>query len=324
MKTNTKRRQPKTAVPAIPKFHFAAHRLPVLIILLFAFALYCQSISYDYVLDDKMVITQNQFTQQGIKGIGDIFKYESFRGYFGEQTTLLEGDRYRPLSIASFAVEKSITGGNKTISHLLNVLLYALTGLLLYRVLFQLFPQRKDEKWYLTIPFLATVFYLAHPLHVEVVANVKGRDEILALLGELACLYFSFKYISRNKNRYLLLSFLSIFLAMLSKEGAITFLAVVPLTIHFFTAAGNWKKFIVSLPVAAAFFCYVLMRLNAIGYLVDDKEVTDLMNNPFYGLSYSEKTATIFYTLLQYIKLHFVPYPLTHDYYPYQVRLLYW
>ena len=35
-------------------------------------------------------------------------------------------------------------------------------------------------------------------------------------------------------------------------------------------------------------------------------------------------TATIFYTLLQYIKLHFVPYPLTHDYYPYQVPVVNW
>jgi hypothetical protein len=133
-----------------------------------------------------MVITENKFTQQGIKGIGDIFKYERFRGYFGKQSGKLTGERYRPLSIVSFAIEKSLFGSNKAISHLINVLLYALTGLLLYRVLLFMFPGDKGNKartWFFSIPFLATSFFLFHPLHVEVVANIKGRDEIFAFLG---------------------------------------------------------------------------------------------------------------------------------------------
>lgn len=173
--------------------------LPLLIIAGLSISLYIQTIGFDYALDDTMVIVKNQFTQKGINAISDIFKYESFRGYFGEQKKLLEGDRYRPLSIATFAIEKSIFGGSKEVSHFINILLYALTGLLLFRVLLFMFPNEEGKKWYFSVPFVATLLFIAHPLHVEVVANIKGRDEIIAFMGEIATLYFSFKFISKKK-----------------------------------------------------------------------------------------------------------------------------
>ena len=58
------------------------------------------SITYDFVLDDQIVITSNDFTKKGVKGIADIFANDSFTGYFGEQKDLVAGSRYRPLSIA--------------------------------------------------------------------------------------------------------------------------------------------------------------------------------------------------------------------------------
>jgi protein O-mannosyl-transferase len=304
-------------------FSFRQHRLPILVISILAIGLYLQSTGFDYALDDKMVIVDNKFTQKGLEGIADIFRFESFTGYFGGQTELLEGGRYRPLSIATFAVEKEFFGSNSGISHLINMLLYAFSGLLLYRVLYFMFPGEKN-KWFFSVPFIASIIFIAHPLHVEVVANIKGRDEILALIGELATIYFSFKWLSQKKTKFLLFSFLAFMAAILSKEGAITFLAVVPLTIHFFSKATAVEKFRLSIPVIVGTILYLIIRVNAIGYLVDGKEVTDLMNNPFYGLDTGEKTATIAYTLLMYLKLLVYPHPLTHDYYPYHIPVMSW
>ena len=73
------------------------------------------------------------------------------------------------------------------------------------------------------------MLFIAHPLHVEVVANIKGRDELIALLGEAGTLYYSFKYLEKNKFKYLVYSFLCFFLGILSKESVITFLAIFPL-----------------------------------------------------------------------------------------------
>lgn len=327
----------KTAIlPIIPRFDWSKHRVPLLILGILAVGLYAQSLSFGYVLDDTMVIEKNQFVQKGFDGIGDIFRFESFRGYFGEQKQLLEGDRYRPFSLATFAAEIGLFGKGKTFfGHFINLLLYALTAILLFRVLLFMFPENEESasnskpsnahfQAFLSIPFLATLLFIAHPLHVEVVANIKGRDEILALLGELSALYFTFKYIQQNNFKYLIGSFTSILAALLSKESAITFLAIVPLTAHFFTHATTSEKVKITLPIVLATFIYLIMRVNAIGYLLDGKEVTDLMNNPFYGMTTGDRLATISYTLLLYLKLHIFPHPLTHDYYPFQIPRLTW
>ena len=326
----------KAILPKIPSFDWSKHRLPLLVVGILAFGLYASSLRFGYVLDDAMVIEKNQFVQKGFSGIGDIFRFESFRGYFGEQKQLLEGDRYRPFSLATFAIEIGLFGkGNTFLGHFINLLLYALTALLLYRVLLFMFPNEEEIlskpqtlnfklQTFLSIPFLATALFIVHPLHVEVVANIKGRDEILALIGELSTLYFTFKYFNENKLKYLIASFVTILIAMLSKESAITFLAIVPLTAHFFTKATTGEKIRITIPIIAATFLYLIMRLNAIGYLLDSKNVTDLMNNPFYGMTMSDRLATISYTLLLYLKLHIFPHPLTHDYYPFQIPRLTW
>jgi protein O-mannosyl-transferase len=326
----------KPILPSTPSFDWSKHRLPLLIVGVLAFGLYATSLSFGYVLDDTMVIEKNQFVQKGFSGISDIFRFESFRGYFGEQKQLLEGDRYRPFSLATFAAEVGLFGkGNTFLGHFLNLLLYALTALLFYRVLIFMFPKEETTpedaqtsnfklQTLLSIPFLATALFIAHPLHVEVVANIKGRDEILALLGELSALYFTFKYINNNSSKYLIASFVSILIAMLSKESAITFLAIVPLTAHFFTKSTPGEKVKITIPIIAATCIYLMMRVNAIGYLLDSKVVTDLMNNPFYGMTTGDRLATIFYTLLLYLKLHIFPHPLTHDYYPFQIPKMTW
>ena len=310
---------------------FKENALILTILSVLAFALYISTVRFDYALDDTMVITGNKFTQRGFDGIGDIFRYESFRGYFGEQKNLLEGDRYRPLSIATFAAETSLFGkGNKAAGHFINVLLYIFTAILIYRVLLFMFPNKNTEGGGLksallfTVPTIATALFIAHPLHVEVVANIKGRDEILALLGELGTLYFTFRYLNDKQTKYLIASFSAFLVGIFSKESAITFLAVVPLTAHFFTKATFGEKVKVTLPVILGIFLYLLMRVNAIGYLVDSKEVADLMNNPFYGMSFADRLATVFYTLLLYLKLLIFPHPLTHDYYPFQIPRMSW
>lgn len=342
-KKNTPATQPKpvsaqpskTVQPTIktPKSSFFKENALALIILsVLVVALYISTVRFDYALDDTMVIVDNKFTQRGFDGIGDIFKYESFRGYFGEKKNLLEGDRYRPLSIATFAAEVSLFGkGNKAAGHFMNILLYVLTAILMYRVLLFMFPSKNTEggseqkfAQLFSVPMIATALFIAHPLHVEVVANIKGRDEILALLGELGTLYFTFRYLNDKNTKYLLASFVAFLVGIFSKESAITFLAVVSLTAHFFTKASFGEKMKVTLPVVAGTFLYLLMRINAIGYLLDGKEVTDLMNNPFYGMSFGDRLATVFYTLLLYLKLHIFPHPLTHDYYPFQILKMSW
>jgi predicted membrane-bound mannosyltransferase len=81
----------------------------------------------------------------------------------------------------------------------------------------------------LSIPFLTATLYLFHPVHSEVVANIKGRDEIMTAIGALGAMYFALRYLPSRKVIWLLLSGISMFLGLMSKENALTFLAVIPL-----------------------------------------------------------------------------------------------
>ncbi|MEM1318660.1 MAG: hypothetical protein AAGG75_00320 [Bacteroidota bacterium] len=299
--------------------------LPAALLFLAAVALYISSVNFEYVLDDKIVVQENTYVAKGLAGIKEILTTESFQGYFGEQKDLVEGGRYRPLSIVTFAVEHQFFGLNSKVSHFFNVLLYALTGLLLYRVLCLFFPLKNEHRWWLNIPFLTSLLFVLHPLHSEVVANVKGRDEILCLLGALAAVYLVWRYLASQQYLWLLLAALAFFLSLMAKETALTFIAIVPLSIYFFTSTPPKKILLPTLSLLTAALLYLLLRWQVIGYFLSSgKEITDIMNNPFYGLSTGEKLATIFQTLGIYLKLLIFPHPLTHDYYPYHIPVVNW
>lgn len=292
-----------------------------------ACALYAIGVNYGYVLDDEMVFWKNDLVQQGYGGLKGIFANDSFMGFFKEQKFLLEGGRYRPLSLATFAIEVGMFGpGHTAISHGINIALYGFTGILLYRILLGLFPVNEGGRWYFSLPFIAAAVFVLHPLHVECVANIKGRDEILALLGGLGALWATLKYFDTQKFWWLILSAFLLFLGMLAKENALTFLAVIPLTVAVFTHVSVGRSLAAAFPLLLAAVAFVAVRYLALGYMLSHTQTTntDIMNDPFLNMTGSERYATIFLTLGWYIKLLFIPHPLTIDYYPYHVPKMTW
>jgi len=317
--------QPLNTSKLPPNFSFKENLLPILLLTFLCFLIYGRTISYDYVLDDTLVITDNNYTKKGFAGIYDIFSSDSFKGYFGEQKNLVQGARYRPLSIISFAIEYAFFGLNPKASHVINIALYALCCLLIFRCLFFLFPNDKNKQWYLTIPFLASLLYTLHPLHIEAVANIKGRDEIMAMIGAVISLIYAFKYSYSKKNIFLILMVLSFFLGVLSKETCLSFLGIIPLTLYLKTKKIDKTLLTVFAALSLCTIGYLTMRYNIIGYLINSNaRNTDIMNNPFAQMNGSQSSATIMYTLGLYIKLHFFPHPLTHDYYPYHIPIMEW
>lgn len=293
--------------------------LASLALFILSFAIYVQSLPYDFVLDDKIVIVDNNFTKKGFAGIWDIFTTESFTGYFGEQKDLVAGARYRPLSIVSFAIEHGIIGNtNSRVSHFINILLYGLCGILFLRVLSLCFP-KLDHRWFLSLPFLIALIWIAHPIHTEAVANIKGRDEIMAMIGSLGALFYCLRFIDKGKYWRLILAALCFFLGILSKETTVTFLGIIPLSLFVFRDVKLSDLVKTMLPIAVIFVLYIIIRYQVIGYLFGQLETDDLMNDPFLYMNGGEKFATIFFTLLKYLGLSVFPHPLTHDYYPFHI-----
>lgn len=299
--------------------------IPAVFLFFLAVILYANSLSNGYALDDTLMITKNEFTQMGVKGIGKIMSTDAFVGFFGEEKNLLPGGRYRPLSHVLFAVEYELFGANPFWGHLMNVLWYGLLVVLIYFALKIWLPENSEKQWYWAMPFLVALIYALHPLHTEVVANIKGRDEIMSMSGCMLLLIFLKKRLERKGIIWDVGIFLAFLFAVLSKENALTFVAVVPLVLWFFSDIKLKKVLVVMLPVLLALISYFAIRFYALGFIFGTGvKSAELLNEPFLEASVSEKYATIFYTLGLYLKLLFVPHPLTHDYYPKHIPIINW
>ncbi len=327
--------------------------------------LYLNTLRHNYAVDDAIVIYDNEFTTKGLAGIPSLLKYDTFRGFFKVEgkESLVSGGRYRPLTPMMYAVEVELFAQKKKdekgqvvidkdgdevfdpnedgklnavkfVGHLINVLLYGLTGVVLFWLLLQMLsPGKTPTAWNNYAAFVAiatTLIFVVHPVHTEVVANIKGRDEMLSLLGCLAGLYFSLKSFYEKKPILNLIGASLFLLALFSKENAITFVAVIPLTFYFFTKAKFKDIFIKTLPFLTLAIIFVFIRGNILGWDLSGEPPRELMNNPFLKLvgnqyvnfTSGEKFAAIFYSLGYYIKLLIVPHPLSHDYYPRAVELM--
>ncbi len=302
-------------------------------IILFAlgFLLYANTLGHEYTQDDAIVIYDNEFTTKGFAGIPDILAYDTFRGFFKTENKdkLVSGGRYRPFTLLMFAAEWEIFGNNPFIGHLINALLYGLTGLLIYW-LFQMMLKTNKQAGYATFIALVTAFlYITHPIHTEAVANIKGRDEIMTFLGSILALYFSFTGYRYQKTYYHFLAGIVFLIALFSKENAITFLAVTPLAFYVFTRASADKILIYTLPYIIGAAIFLSVRGLILGWDFGGTPM-ELMNNPFLKivdnryveLALGEKLATILYTWGKYLVLLVFPHPLTHDYYPRHIDIM--
>ncbi len=326
-----KKKKPKVKLPG----WYTNFRLHLWIVFFFGFLLYANTFTHDYTQDDAIVITDNMYTEAGVNGIPGILSKDTFFGFFKEEgkANLVAGGRYRPFTLVLFAIEYQIFGENPTVGHVMNALLYGITGVLLYLVLLEFFSSPKSKAKAYWIALTGAVIFVAHPLHTEAVANIKGRDEIAALLFSLAALYLSLKAFQKKKLIWNIGAAILFFIALLSKENAITFLAVTPLAYYFFTKSKAKQIALQTVPFILSAIVFLIIRSSVLGGAgLTGNPSLELMNNPFLKwtgsgyvlMSFGEKMATIMFTLGKYLQLLFVPYPLTHDYYPRHIEMMSW
>ena len=303
-KQNTKTRKKKKKSTTKKVVRFPKQQLLLLgaIIAAFGFLLYANTLTHDYAFDDYSVIKDNYITKKGFSGIGEIFNSSYRKGYWSSQGTL-----YRPVSTMLFAAEWGIAPDTPALHHWINVLLYALTGLLLFLTLYKVLG--KDR---LFIACAAALLFMAHPLHTEVVGNIKSRDEILGFLFCIGTLYCLWKYFDHRKVVWLISALVSYAVAMFSKESSITFLAVIPLAIYLFKPKerGNLK-------IAALFILPVLLfmikRQAVLGFWGGIPGGISKLDNLMASASFIDRLPTALHVMAIYLYKLLLPYPLVSD-----------
>jgi tetratricopeptide (TPR) repeat protein len=318
----------KNTLP-IENFKFQAIFLALISILFYA-----NTFKHEYAFDDMMAIVSNEYVQEGVSGIGKIMTTDAYQSYLEQRNggNQLAGGRYRPLSLVSFAIEQQLLGVNEFgettngrtsirsneqeekmiqdmhFRHVVNVLLYALCVVVLLAFFRSIiFPDHPIAA------FIAALFFAIHPLHTEVVANVKSRDEILSVLFLCFTYLFAFKYKDGHVKKHLYFALLSFFLALLSKEYAVTTVLLLPAAFYIFrkeTLAQSLKSFLIYLVPLG---CYFMLRLSSVTGPAEGAN-EDIMNNPYMNATTVQQLATKLLVLGRYIQLLFFPHPLSADY----------
>ena len=288
------------------------NKFQVLVLFSLSFLLYFNTLQHNYVLDDFSVIKNNVVVKKGYNGIPTIWKTHYRYGYGFQQASL-----YRPLTLSLFALQWEIAPDSPSFAHWFNVIGYSLLGIILYFFLLQLLGKEKR-----LIAFLATALFIAHPIHTEVVANIKSIDDILASCFSLLALTLLLKNIDENHKRSYWISLGLFTLAFLSKESTVTFLAIIPVTLILFRSF----SFIDSLKKTAAYFIpfaiYLALRIQALGSINGDKKIARLDNLLLTAPDEFSRVATAIKIMGLYLWKLVFPHPLMNDYSLKQIEIV--
>lgn len=176
-----------------------------------AFFIYLPAIRGGFIWDDNSYVTGNA-ALRSLQGLWDIW----FRP--------IKLPQYYPLTFTSLWINYQLSGLHPMGYHLVNVLLHALNSFLVWRLLERL---KVPGAWF------AGLLFLVHPVHVESVAWITERKNVLSGFFYLLAFwaYLRFKEEKMEHQRWYFISFALFLAALLSKTVAATFPAAVILTL---------------------------------------------------------------------------------------------
>ena len=217
--------QPAVPSPADPRHTprgipaFLKHRtFAAILLFLVSFAVFIPSLGNGLVWDDVTYVIKWQPKLRSTKLNPGMF--------VPSRSKEAQKNKYfRPVYLASLVIDSRIWGTSPFGFHLTNVILHAVTTVLLFFLILLLFeefnrgPGRSEA-------FLASLLFAVYPLHVESVSFIAARGDILAGMFFLLCLIFyilSYRILSYRRIYFILLAGLAFYLSFLSKEVALAF-----------------------------------------------------------------------------------------------------
>jgi tetratricopeptide (TPR) repeat protein len=153
---------------------------------------------------------------------------------------------------------------------------------------------------------------MIHPIHSEVVNNLKNRDEMLSLIFALLAAIQAFKYIDNGKLYSIFLGLGFITLSILSKKSNLPFVVIVPIMVYFFREV-SWKK--ISTVFGVLILTQVIFKIIKVSFLKEENvRLFNYVENPLFEMSLLERIPVYIYTNYLYIQKLFIPYPLGYYY----------
>lgn len=286
-----------------------------LIICVLALFQYGNTFEHDYAWDDAIVITQNDRVQQGLSNPSDFFrniKSDEIQHRYG----------YRPISLLSFAADIEMSEMTPKTGHVMNVLYYALLCCLIFYFLRRMFPEKNA-----LFALIITALFIVLPVHTEVVANIKSRDEILAMIFGILSMISFLSFLEKEKHNWIygILTVLALLASFLSKENGLMFIGIL-IVIAFFKRTERIKPYLIyALPILGGLAIFAI-RSYVYSDAVFENNATKLLESSQYkedgfignplldAKGYKEIIPNVFNILLRDLGLLIFPNTLVHDY----------
>jgi len=284
--------------------------LSAIFIFIFSFLLFSPSLINGFVWDDVEVISKSQVSFDALNIINVIVPPVDKNK---------EARYYRPVLYTSMVTDKGFWGVRPFGFHLSNLLFFSISVVLLYFMIISLL-RGLNKEYARPAAFVSALIFTVHPIHVESVSWVAGRTDVLC--GLFFFLAVLCHVISQKHFWLLILTALSFSLALLSKEVAVTFVAVVfvyDLLSGRLIKRGSIGRYLVYIALLILYFYLrgrAFMNIPEVGEAVISgvaPEVpggTEQVQEVSKSVVYLEALKTIFNSTLIYINKLIFPYNL--------------
>jgi len=261
-KIHHKNQQAKTI--ASPK---AFHKLLVLALILITTSIYFKSLNNQLTTwDDKNYVTENK----DIRSLhGDSISYTIKKTF----SSYVMGN-YHPLTMLSYCMEYAKYQLKPKPYHVTNLIIHLLNTLLVFAFIWLL----TQQQW---VAFITALLFAIHPMHVESVAWVAERKDVLYSFFYLSALCTYLIYLKKEKTKWIwyVYIFLLFFLGLLSKAMTVT-LPIILFAIDYFLG----RKFTVKVILEKSPF---LLLSFIFGYIAIEAQksanaIADISNYNFF------------------------------------------
>lgn len=207
---------------------------------LLALAVYASAFTHGFIWDDPLVLEQ----LRAIHRVRDlVFLPDAVPKFY-----------YRPFIFLTFLIDRALAGESAAWFHATVVFWHVLTTALVF-----LFARSLFGASHVAEAGIAALLFAVHPIHVESVAWIAGRSDVIATALVLIVLLLA----SRTDRAWTAwISGLVMLLALLSKEIAIAALMLVPAYDLCRERRLLWARYV---PLVLATLAYSLLRYAALG-----------------------------------------------------------
>jgi protein O-mannosyl-transferase len=217
---------------------------------------------------------------------------------------------WRPIANLTFALSYAVSGLDPWAHHGFGLIIHTLTSIVLFKLVKLTLETEVMKRWKdhaSTIAGSVALIWLVHPVQSETVIYISQRTESLMGLFYLITLYCFIKGSKSNSKLWYLLSYISMFLGILSKEV----IATAPLTIWLYDRtfiSGSFKE-----SLKKHDYIFALLALNWIVLLILFQDLETQAVGYTTAISWFKYAITETKAVYTYIQLIVYPHPLIFD-----------